>query len=206
MKIKNQSNINLTILDRTLMKFYCRLFAMAICPAFVLTGCTGPQMMTHQPSSSHMTQSIPAQAKLFIAITCDDSVASSAVHAKLCKALLKTGKFSSVEFGNATPGSLQMNIEIKVKRSSWDQRAFTGDFSYVSATGSIVSGTTTLAVIHEVRSGSGGLAGTGGWATTGENSMITGLTDWLIEDIASSFIKAASRSTRPDTLTYAPIT
>ena len=169
-----------------LLKFYRGLFAMAICSSFVLTGCIGPQVMTHQPGSSHITQPIPPQAKLFMAITCNDSVASSEVHAKLGQALLKTGKFSSVELGNAPPGSLQMNLEIKVRRSSWDQRAFTRDFSYVGATGSIVSGATTLAVIHEARSGSGGLAGAGGWATTGENSMITELTKWLIEDIANS--------------------
>ena len=186
-KIRYQNNFNLTILERTFMESHCRLVALAICMALVLAGCTGPQMMTHQPGSSHIMQPIPAQAKLFIAVTCSDSVASSVVQAKLCKVLLNTGKFSGVEFGNATSSSLQMNLTIKVKRSSWDQRAFTGDFSYVGATGSIVSGATTLADIHEARSGSGGFAGAGGWATTcGEDSMITSLTNWLIEDIASS--------------------
>jgi hypothetical protein len=170
------------------MEIYSYLIrgAAAACSLMAMTGCTGPQMMTHQPSSTKFIQSIPPNAKLYVTTTCNDSVADSVVHARLAPALLVTGKFASVEFGEATPESLQLNLEIEVRRSAWSHRAFRGDFSLVSAKGRIVTQGTTCIEIHETRSGPGGMMGGGGWLAAGEDSMTKTLTRSVINDVAVS--------------------
>jgi len=165
------------------MKISVMIASMGCCLG-LLTGCAGPKMITSQPSSTKVMGPIPPKARLFVATTCGDPVANSVVRAKLAKALLRTGRFSSVEYGTATSDGLQMTLEIHAKPSLWRQRAFTGDFTRVSAGGGIASGATELVSFHESRSGAGGLFGAGGWTTCGEKHMVKTLTRWLVRDLA----------------------
>jgi hypothetical protein len=176
-------------LDSHRWKQCCTLAALATCALLLVTGCTGPGFLTAQPGSTKIVQPVPQNAKLFIKATCQDSAANAVVQAKLAPVLAKTGKFSSVEYGTATPESLQLTIEVVAKRSSW-QRRYNGDFSYVSADGSIVSDQTTLVVFHEHRSGTGGTFGGGGLLACGEDTMVRTLTGRVIEDLADALKKA----------------
>lgn len=168
------------------MKITQKLFFILMAGAVLLgiSGCVGPKIVTNQPSSSSMLQPIPPNTKLYIRSTCDDDVADSVVQGKLTRALRNTGKFAAVEYGTATPGSLQLDIEIRVNRSLWGHRAFNGDFTRVRADGSLMADHTTLVTLHACRSGSGGLFGAGGWMASGEDGMVKSLMRWVIQDVA----------------------
>jgi hypothetical protein len=166
------------------MKNYSKAVVLAACCVLILAGCTGPKIITRQPSSSKMLRPIPPNATLFVACSCDDGVANSIVQDKLVRVLRNTGKFAAVESGTATSDDLQLNIEIRAKRSLWSRRAYNGDFSRVSAGGVLVVGQVTLVELNESRSGSGGPFGSGGMTSCGEDGMIKALTRWVIQDVA----------------------